>query len=56
MMYNYTRKSMFREVIVLKKIALIINFDKENAVAVATKLISMLKNKAELYSDCIVIL
>ena len=53
MMYNYTRKSMFREVIVLKKIALIINFDKENAVAVATKLISMLKNKAELYSDLI---
>lgn len=37
----------------MKKIALIINFDKDNAIAVATRLIALLKNKAELYSDLI---
>ena len=35
----------------MKKIALIVNFDKENALKVATKLIDLLKGKASLYSD-----
>ncbi len=33
----------------LKKIALVINFDKENAISVARKLVSLLSGKAELY-------
>lgn len=35
----------------LKKIALIVNFDKENALEAATKLIDLLKGEAEIYSD-----
>ena len=35
----------------MKKIALIVNFDKESAVEVATELISLLKEKAVLYTD-----
>lgn len=35
----------------MKKIALIVNFDKNNALEIATKLISMLSGKAELYTD-----
>ena len=34
----------------MKKIALVINFDKENAISVANELVSLLKGKAELYS------
>ncbi len=33
----------------MKKIALIVNFDKNNALAVATELINLLKGKAEIY-------
>jgi len=33
----------------LNKIALIINYDKENAYAVASELVSFLKDKAEVY-------
>lgn len=35
----------------MKKIALIVNFDKSNALAVATELINLLDAKAEIYSD-----
>ncbi len=35
----------------MKKIALIVNFDKNNALEIATKLVSMLSGKAELYTD-----
>lgn len=42
---------IYKEVIFLKKIALIVNFDKINALEIATKLISMLSGKAELYTD-----
>ena len=41
----------YKEVISLKKIALIVNFDKANALEIATKLISFLKDKAVLYTD-----
>ena len=42
---------IYKEVISLKKIALIVNFDKSNALEIATKLISMLSGKAEVYTD-----
>lgn len=42
---------MYKEVIFLKKIALIVNFDKINALEIATELVSMLSGKAELYTD-----
>ena len=35
----------------MKKIALIVNFDKDNALEIATKLVSMLSGKVELYTD-----
>ena len=34
----------------MKRIALVINFDKENAISVAEKLVSLLAGKAEIYS------
>lgn len=48
-MYNYT-KHIYKKVIDLKKIALVINFDKENAAGVAEKLVELLYGKAEIYS------
>ena len=48
-MYNYTEYS-YKKVIDLKKIALVINFDKENAISIAKELVSLLKGKALLYS------
>ena len=35
----------------MKKIALIVNFEKKDAKAVCAELISLIKNKAQLYSD-----
>lgn len=35
----------------MKKIALIVNFDKSNALSVATELISLLKDRAEIYCN-----
>ncbi len=35
----------------MKKIALIVNFDKTNALEIATKLVSMLSGKAEIHTD-----
>lgn len=47
-MYNYTEYT-YKRVIDLKKIALVINFDKENAVNIAKKLTGLLLDKAEIY-------
>ena len=48
-MYNYT-EYIYKKVIDLKRIALVINFDKENAIGIAKELVSLLSGKAELYS------
>lgn len=37
----------------MKKIALVVNFDKNNAISVATELVKLLKGKAEIYSGVI---
>jgi len=49
MMYNYTGYICIIVVMKLKKVALIVNFDKKNAVEVATALINELRNKAAVY-------
>jgi len=50
-MYNYTGNLFVlnQGVICLKKIALIVNFDKENALTVASRLIRLLEGKAKVY-------
>ncbi len=49
-MYNYT-EYVYKRVIDLKKIALVINFDKENAIGTMRELVSLLSGKAEIYSS-----
>ena len=50
MMYNYTENVCSQSGVgILKKIALIVNFDKENALAVTSELVRLLEKKAQVY-------